>query len=113
MVVVLLDKVADAERDDFIRLFTDDRSKVRDPVALRWIQAWIVEARTMEDLKQSEEYEDLIEGFIEALGADEVLRHFDPEQRLAGLEPDEVLRHFNPEQLEQLRAALDKKLNGS
>ena len=131
LVVAFLDKVADADRDDFLRLFTDDRGKVKDPKAIQWIQAWIRKARTMEELKHSEEFEDIVKGLIESVGVEELLNLMDPEQRLAGLDPDEVLRHYDPdqvlghynleqrlagldpEQLRLLRAALDKKLNGS
>ncbi|MCG8425235.1 MAG: hypothetical protein MJE77_45725, partial [Proteobacteria bacterium] len=60
MVVVLLDQVADAERDDFLRLFTHDRARVNDPLALRWAQAWIRKARTMQDLKHLEGFDDLV-----------------------------------------------------
>ena len=97
VIVALLDQVADAERDDFIRLFTEDRGKIKDPKALRWVQAWITKARTMPELTRAEEIADIIEGLIESLGADEVLRYIDPERRLAGLDPDEVLRHIDPE----------------
>ncbi|MCG8424803.1 MAG: hypothetical protein MJE77_43500 [Proteobacteria bacterium] len=131
MIVALLDQVAEAEHDDFIRLFTHDRKKVKDPKALQWMQAWVRKASTMEELKDTEEYEDIVKGLIDSVGMekllsliepDEVFRHFKPEQRLAGLDPDEVLRHYDPEQrlagldqeqLRLLRAALDKKLNGS
>ena len=131
LVVALLDKVADADRDDFLRLFTDDRGKVKDSKSLQWIQAWIRKASTMEELKHSEEFQDIIKGLIESVGVEELLSLIEPEQRLAGLDPDEVLRHYDPdqvlghynleqrlagldpEQLRLLRAALDKKLNGS
>ena len=98
IVVVLLDQVADAERDDFLRLFTDDRAKVNDPLAWRWAQAWIRKARTMEDLKHLEGFDDLVQEFIDSLGVDELLRRVTPEQRLAGLDPDELLRRVTPEQ---------------
>ena len=98
IVVVLLDQVADAERDDFLRLFTDDRARVNDPLALRWAQAWIRKARTMEDLKHLEGFDDLVQEFIDSLGVDELLRRVTPEQRLAGLDPDELLRRVTPEQ---------------
>ena len=128
MVVVLLDQVADAERDDFLRLFTHDRARVNDPLALRWAQAWIRKARTMQDLKHLEGFDDLVQEFIDSLGVDELLRRvtpeqrlagLDPEQRLAGLDPEELLRRvtpeqrlagLDPEQLKRLHAALDKKL---
>ncbi|MCG8424984.1 MAG: hypothetical protein MJE77_44450 [Proteobacteria bacterium] len=140
LVVALLDKVADADRDDFLRLFTDDRGKVKDSKSLQWIQAWIRKASTMEELKDTEEYRDVVKGLLETVGVEgllnlvdpnEILSHYDPEQRLAGLDPDELLRHvtpeqrltgldpeqrlagLDPEQLRLLRAALDKKLNGS
>ncbi|MCG8422175.1 MAG: hypothetical protein MJE77_29995 [Proteobacteria bacterium] len=130
MVVVLLDQVADAERDDFLRLFTHDRARVNDPLALRWAQAWIRKARTMQDLKHLEGFDDLVQEFIDSLGVDELLQRvtpeqrlagLDPEQRLAGLDPAQVLEHYaseqhlaslDPEQLQKLHAALDKKLRG-
>ena len=92
MVVVLLDQVADAERDDFLRLFTHDRARVNDPLALRWAQAWIRKARTMQDLKHLEGFDDLVQEFIDSLGVDELLRRVSPEQRLAGLDPEQLTR---------------------
>ena len=113
MLVVLLDQVANAEHDDFIRVFTDDRAKIKDPKALWWANAWIRKVRTMEELKELEGYEDMVAGLIESLGAEVVLGHFNPEERLAGLDPEERLAGLTPEQLKRLRAALDQKLNGS
>ena len=130
ILVVLLDQVANAERDDFLRLFTHDRAKVKDQKALWWMHAWIRKARTMPELKQLEGFDDIVEGLIEALGVEELLRHvqpetllagLEPEQRLAGLEPEQVLEHYDAEQrlagldaeeLKRLQAALDKRLKG-
>ena len=139
ILVVLLDQVADAERDDFLRLFTHDRAKVKDQKALWWMHGWIRKARTMPELKQLEGFDNIVEGLIDALGVEELLRHvrpetllasLDPEQRLAGLNPEQVLEHYDPErvlehydpeqrlagldteQLKRLHAALDKKLKG-
>ena len=139
ILVVLLDQVANAERDDFLRLFTHDRAKVKDQKALWWMHAWIRKARTMPELKQLEGFDDIVVGLIDALGVEELLRHVQPEQRLAGLDPEQVLEHYDPqrvlehynseqrlagldpqerlagldtEQLKWLHAALDKKLKG-
>ena len=107
ILVVLLDQVANAERDDFLRLFTHDRVKVKDQKALWWMHSWIRRARTMPELKQLEGFDDIVEGLIEALGVEELLRHvqpetllagLEPEQRLAGLEPEQVLEHYDAEQ---------------
>ena len=107
ILVVLLDQVANAERDDFLRLFTHDRVKVKDQKALWWMHSWIRRARTMPELKQLEGFDDIVEGLIDALGVEELLRHvrpetllasLDPEQRLAGLNPEQRLAGLNPEQ---------------
>ena len=137
--VVLLDQVANAERDDFLRLFTHDRAKVKDQNALWWMHSWIRKARTMPELKQLEGFDNIVEGLIDALGVEELLRHvrpeallasldpeqrlagldaeqrlagLDAEQRLAGLDAEQRLAGLDPEQLKRLHAALDKKLKG-
>ncbi|MCG8423872.1 MAG: hypothetical protein MJE77_38740 [Proteobacteria bacterium] len=122
MIVALLDKVADAERDDFIRLLTNDRAKVKDKQALQWLQAWVRKARTMEELKHTEDFDDVVKGLIDSVGMEKLLSLIEPEQRLAGLDseqrlaglaPEQRLAGLDQEQLRLLRAALDKKLNGS
>ena len=113
IIVVLLDQVADAEHDDFIRLFTPKRAKIKDPKALRWVHTWVRKARTMEDVKSIEGIEDILDAFLETLGVDELLRRATLEQRLAGLDPAEIVRHLDAEQrlagldAEQRLAGLD------
>ncbi len=99
VVVVLLDQVADAERDDYLRLFTAKFEHIEDYGALAWAQSWLKTDRNdMEHLKHLEGYEELVRDFAKHFGKQAVLDHMTPEERLAGLEPAQILAEFGPEE---------------
>ena len=98
MVLVLLDQVADAEHDDFIRLFTSHRRRIHDPQAIKWIHERLREVLSMDELKHGKEYSELVASFIETLGPDIVLSKFAPEERVAGLAPEERVAGLAPEE---------------
>ena len=92
VIVVLLDRVAEREKD--LQAFTDRPTLDKD-VAHR-ILTWLTELATMEDIEQLEDVDDLLDKLIAALGPEMILRHLKPEQRLAGLEPAERLAGLEP-----------------
>jgi hypothetical protein len=104
--VAVTDEVADAERDEFLRLFS--RHHVTDPAATWWLQHWITERRTMkqnvEDIPGYEEmWQKIVDGAplkVRLLGLppEQVLSSFPAEQRLAGLPPEQRLAGLAPEQ---------------
>ena len=66
------------------------------------------------NMQDMEGYKELMDKMLDTLPAEQVLSHFAPEQRLAGLLPEQVLSHFAPEQRlagllpEQRLAGLDR-----
>ena len=95
--VAFIDEVCEAEQDDYLRLFSRHRNQSYE--AMRWLNARFLTRTTMENLRELEGYDDLVERLLSTLPPEEVLRHYNPEQRLAGLQPEEVLRHYKPEEL--------------
>jgi hypothetical protein len=95
-VIAFIDEVCEAERDDYLRLFSRHRKQTRE--AVWWLNAHRLRMTTMENNHELEGYDDLVERLLSTLTPDEVLRHYKPEERLAGLRPEEVLRHYKPEE---------------
>jgi hypothetical protein len=85
--LVITDEVSDAERDDFLRIFSHQDCQTNE--AFWWWQQWRAEDVTMQDVKTMEGYEDIRRKFAESLTF---------EERLAGLPPEQVLSAFPPEQ---------------
>ena len=126
MIVVFLDTVSEQEKN--LEPFTDAK-KLDKEVAHRTL-SWILEVAQMEDIRNLEGLDDLLDKLVATLGPDLVLRHLALEERLAGLDPEKVLDRFSPEERlaglepEQLARALRslpqdvqetirKKLDGS
>jgi hypothetical protein len=85
--VAFIDEVCEAERDDHLRMFSRHQEK---PIeARRWFNAHCLRMGIMENLRELEGYDDLVELMLSALT---------PEERLAGLRPEEVLHHYKPEE---------------
>jgi hypothetical protein len=104
--VAFIDEVCEAERDDYLRLFSRHRKQIDE--AVRWLNARCASRTIMEKLRELEGYDDVVERLLSTLAPEEVLRHYKPEERLAGLGPEErlaglrpedVLRHYGLEQL--------------
>jgi hypothetical protein len=131
-VVAFIDEVCEAERDDYLRLFSRHRKQAHE--AVRWLNARCLRMTTMDNLRELEGYDDLVERLLSTLTPEEVLRHYKPEdilhhykpderlaglgpeERLAGLGPEERLAGLGPEELLQLlrhlgeRATVEGKL---
>jgi hypothetical protein len=85
--LVITDEVSDAERDDFLRIFSHHACQTNE--AFWWWQKWRAEDVTMQDVETMEGYEEMRRKFAESLT---------PEERLAGLSPEQVLSAFSPEE---------------
>jgi hypothetical protein len=105
-IIAFIDEVCEAERDDYLRLFSRHRRQSRD--ALRWLNARFLRMTTMENVHDLEGYDVLVERLLSTLPPEDVLRHykpeeilhhFKPEERLAGLRPEDVLRHYGLDEL--------------
>jgi hypothetical protein len=95
-VIAFIDEVCEAERDDYLRLFSRHRKQTLE--AVWWLNARRLRMTTMENIHELEGYDDLVERLLSTLTPEEVLRHYKPEERLAGLQPEEVLPHYKPEE---------------
>ncbi|MGK4005039.1 hypothetical protein WMF31_20600 [Sorangium sp. So ce1036] len=116
--LVVTDEVAEAEQDDFLRIFSHRR--VLGPEARRWLQQWVSpEEGTMQSVEEMEGYDEMLQKLLDSLPAErrlagltpeEVLSAYPPEQRVAGLAPEQRLAGLAPEQ--QLLAVSDAVLRG-
>jgi hypothetical protein len=86
-VIAFIDEVCEAERDDYLRLFSRHRKQTRE--ALWWLNARRLRMTTMDNIHELEGYDDMVERLLSTLT---------PEERLTGLRPEEVLRHYKPEE---------------
>lgn len=106
--VVSTDEVADAEHDDFLRIFS--QRPVETLTTLHWLEYWISERQTMQDPKHREGHDEILQKLLSSLTPEQRLRGLGPEERLRGLEPEERLRGLAPE--EQILALSDTVLRG-
>jgi hypothetical protein len=95
-VIAFIDEVCEAERDDYLRLFSRHRKQTRE--ALWWLNARRLRMTTMDNINELEGYDDMVERLLSTLTPEEVLRHYKPEERLAGLRPEERLAGLRPEE---------------
>ena len=104
--VVFTNEVAEAEDDDFLRIFSDQT--LRTDEAHQWLETWFTEKDAMLDPKTKPEgYDELMQKLLgrlspeerlRGLSNDEILRRIPPEERLHGLPPEERLRGLPPEE---------------
>ncbi|WP_438030198.1 hypothetical protein [Sorangium sp. So ce233] len=109
--LVVIDEVAEAEEDDFLRIFS--HHPVHSPEARRWLQQWVrPEEGAMQDVKELEGYDEMLQKLLDSLPVERQLAGLAPEERLAGLPPahqllalsDDALRGFTDEYLRSLPA---------
>jgi hypothetical protein len=94
MLVLELDVVSQAERDELLGVF--GHGKVHSRESLWW---WQQQTGTkMAELAEMEGYDEVVERFVASLTPEQRLAGLAPEQRLAGLAPEQVLARFAPEQ---------------
>jgi hypothetical protein len=95
-IVAFIDEVCEAERDDYLRLFSRHREQSRE--ALWWLNARRLRMTTMDNVHELEDYDDLVERLLSTLTPKERLTGLRPEERLAGLRPEERLAGLRPEE---------------
>jgi hypothetical protein len=96
--VVITDEVTEAERDEYLRLFSHRPAEPGE--ATRWLQQWMRETKMKQpDIEELPGYEEMFQKLVEAMPLEKRLAGLAPEQRLAGLAPEQVLGAFTPEQL--------------
>ena len=105
--VVLTDEVTEAERDEYLRLFSHRPAEQGE--ATRWLRQWMRDTKMKQpDIEELPGFEELFQKTIEAmpiekrlagLAPEQVLGTFAPEQRLAGLAPEQRLAGLATDQL--------------
>ena len=115
--LVITDEVTEAERDDYLRLFSRRPALPGD--AARWLKQWMRETRMKQpDIEELPGYEEMFQKLVEAMPVDKRLAGLAPEQRLAGLAPEqvilalpvEVLRMLSEEHLRSLPADVQETI---
>jgi hypothetical protein len=94
--VVELDRVAESEDDDLLRLF--GHAKERTLEARRFWAEQVGTKEAMMALQDREGYDEVVQRFLELITPEERLAGLAPEQRLAGLAPEQRLAGLAPEQ---------------
>lgn len=96
--VVFTNEVAEAEDDDFLRIFSDHTLRTNE--AYQWLETWFTEKDAMLDPKTKPEgYDELMQKLLGRLSPEERLRGLSNEERLRGLPPEERLRGLSHEQV--------------
>ena len=96
-VIAFIDEVCEAERDDYLRLFS--RHEEHGYEALSWLNELYPRMRKMEHIHELEGHDEMLKRLLNVLSPDEVLRHFKPDEVLRHFKPDEVLRHYGLDEL--------------
>jgi hypothetical protein len=110
--VVVTDEVTEAERDEYLRLFSHHPAEPGE--ATQWLRQWMKETKmkqpNMEELPGFEElFAKSIKKALEKMPIEERLEGLAPEQRQAGLAPEQVIGAFAPEQVIRRSLELSKR----
>lgn len=107
------DADADAERDDFLRIFSHNDCQTKD--AIWWWERWRAEDTTMQDVEQLEGYDEMVQKFASRLTPEQRVAGLTPEQRLLAMPddalralPDAYLRSLPPEVQDALRKRIGR-----
>ncbi|WP_437673853.1 hypothetical protein [Sorangium sp. So ce131] len=96
--VVVTDEVTEAERDEYLRLFS--RRPAESGEATRWLQQWMRDTKMKQpNMEELPGYEEMFQKLVEAMPVEKRLAGLAPEQRLAGLAPEQRLAGLAPEQV--------------
>jgi hypothetical protein len=119
--LVVIDEVTEAERDEYLRLFS--RLPTLAGEATRWLRQWMRAAKmkdpNIEELPGFEElFKKSIKKALQTMPLEERLAGLAPEERLAGLAPEQVLlglplellRGLHEDYLRSLPVELQEKL---
>ena len=95
--VVITDEVTEAERDEYLRLFSHRPAQQGE--ATRWLQQWMRDTKMKQpDIENLPGFEELFQKTIEKTIA-KTLDAMPPEQRLAGLAPEQRLAGLDTAQV--------------
>ena len=95
--VAEIDRVAEAEDDDLLRLFGHTGIHTRE--AQRWLGDQVESKGFAMEMHELEGYDEVLQKLIAALPAEQRLAGLAPEQRLAGLAPEQALLALPDEML--------------
>ncbi|MFT3767662.1 MAG: hypothetical protein QM820_19580 [Minicystis sp.] len=76
--VAVTDEVAEAEHDEFLRIFSHRRGVA--PEAARWMRHWIKETKMTQKIEETPGYDDIFE---------KILEEMPPGKRLLGMTPEQ------------------------
>jgi len=117
--VVVIDEVTDAERDEYLRLFSHKPALPGE--ATLWLRQWMKETKMKQpDMEEVPGFKELfaksIAKAIQEMPLEERLEGLAPEERLAGLAPEQVLGAFEQRLAglapEQVLGAFEQRLAG-
>ena len=107
--VVFTNDVAEAEHDDFLRIFSDH--ELQSAEAHHWLEHWLADRGPTEHERARKGYEEMADkllNILDTLPPERILRKYkrrgelvqlmEPEERLAGLAPEERLAGLAPEE---------------
>lgn len=90
--LVITDEVTEAERDDYLRLFSHRPAEPGE--ATRWLRQWMRETKMKQpDIEELPGFEELFAKSIQ-----KAIQQMPVEERLAGLAPEQVLGAYAPEE---------------
>ena len=96
--VVITDEVTEADRDDYVRLFSHLPAVPGE--AMRWIQQWMREKKMKQpDIDELPGFAELFKKTLDAIPIEERLAGLTPKEALGAFAPEQVLSAFAPEQL--------------
>jgi hypothetical protein len=107
--VVFTNDVAEAEHDDFLRIFSDRELQTAE--AHHWLEHWLGDHGPRDNERPREGYEEMADKLLDMLDKlpperilhrykrrGELVKLMEPEERLAGLAPEERLAGLAPEE---------------
>jgi hypothetical protein len=114
--VVVTDEVTEAERDEYLRLFSHRPASPGE--ATRWLQQWMRDTKMKRpDIEEVPGWDEMMRKFLQKLPPSERVEGLTPEERLEGLTPEAVpdlplwmLRAFSDEYLRSLPPAVEEKV---
>ena len=106
--VVVIDEVTEAERDEYLRLFSHKPALPGE--ATRWLRQWMRETKMKQpDIEELPGFEELFQKTIEAMPIEKRLAGLAPEQVVLAL-PLELLRALPEEYLRSLPAEIQEQV---
>jgi hypothetical protein len=96
--VVITDEVTEAERDEYLRLFSHRPAAQGE--ATRWLQQWMRDKKMKEpNIEEVPGWDEMMQKFLDKLPVEQRLAGLAPEERVAGLAPEQRVAGLAPEQL--------------